>query len=599
MAKLTPDQAQALIKTPKNIISIQRAKRQQDQLMFHCEPVTDISDFSPAYKEHLSWVRSFMKDEEKMVRYTALLTAPNPNVTSTKTIFDELGKVFETDDKVLKYEFVSDEIEADANDFLSRQNLDDFWQVEAFDALRVAIASIVVVDMPSVQLTDRPEPYFYFVDINNVVDVTFKDKGEVDYLIFTRKDKKIVVIDEKSYMVFEKEKDGSDYILVGEPAVHSTYDEATGELTEGLGYAPATSFYDSPIAKTERINKKGPITASLSNLNWLLFWKVSKKYFDLYGAWPIIVSYKQNCTYRDEHGNECNEGYVNYDEFSYATGDAVSIPRQKACPVCSKRGMIGAGSRWTVDPPVDAADVDLMANPIKIIEVSNEKLEYVRDEQERLENEIYMDSVGWDGDAMNAQAVNENQVAANFESKESVLDNIQKQFERVRKFVTDTQFRFRYGDYFLRSTVFLGRNYFLQTVGDLTKQYNDAKNAGLPQYMIQSLRDKIARNQNRNNPEQAQRDFILSNLEPYPDMSLAQLTAMQVQFTDPDGYQIKINFNTFIQRFEREQMNIIEFASLIPFNTKISIIQSKLKDYAKEKAPIPRPITAGIEGSTV
>ena len=45
---------------------------------------------------------------------------------------------------------------------------------------------------------------------------------------------------------------------------------------------------------------------------------------------------------------------------------------------------------------------------------------------------------------------------------------------------------------------------------------------------------------------------------------------------------MKINFSNFIRRFERENINILEFGTEIPFNEKINIISNKLFDYARE-----------------
>ena len=45
-----------------------------------------------------------------------------------------------------------------------------------------------------------------------------------------------------------------------------------------------------------------------------------------------------------------------------------------------------------------------------------------------------------------------------------------------------------------------------------------------------------------------------------------------------------MNFNSLIRRFERENTNILEFGSAIPYARKIEIIKATLEDYAKESA---------------
>ena len=48
---------------------------------------------------------------------------------------------------------------------------------------------------------------------------------------------------------------------------------------------------------------------------------------------------------------------------------------------------------------------------------------------------------------------------------------------------------------------------------------------------------------------------------------------------------IKLNFADFIRRFERENMNIIEFGADIDYTNKISTIKEQLRQYATEAMP--------------
>ncbi len=588
MAKLSPEQAISLINAPVHKDKIAQAVKQEERLIFHCEPVQETKDLSSAYQDHLVWVSKFLPPD-KMKRYVPLLTAPVDTVQSTKTIFNELSKVFRADNRFIKFEFVTEEIETEANEYRARLNDEEFWKTEGFKALKIGINSIVVVDLPSVQLTPRPEPYYYLVNIKTVIDVEFFENGRVSYLIFKRRDGKIVVIDEQSYMVFQKPDQG-DIFMVSPPAIHSFYDQ-NDQLIDGLGYAPAKSYYKESIINTEFINKRGPLTDVLAKLDWLLFWRVSKKYFELYATWPLMVAYKRTCKYQDEEGNQCVEGFINYTTI-IANGNGIGeqiTHHQKACPSCSAQSSLGPGTKWEVDAPLDKDDVDLMLNPIKFIEVTTDKLDFVVTELERLENEIYLDVVGWDGDAITKEAVNEKQVDAGFVSKEAVLDVIKGEGQETQKFAMDTVFVLRYGNYFLRSVVDWGTNYFLKTEGELIEELQAAKNAGLPAFMIAEIRDKINRTANKNNPDRLTRNQILEQLEPYLDYKVGELIAFQVTDRDPINYIIKLNFNNFIQRFERENMNIVQFGSKIDFKQKISIIKQKLESYAKEQTvTIPR-----------
>ena len=77
--------------------------------------------------------------------------------------------------------------------------------------------------------------------------------------------------------------------------------------------------------------------------------------------------------------------------------------------------------------------------------------------------------------------------------------------------------------------------------------------------------------------------FILKHLEPYRHYTFDELMKLQEkQLLNQDSLKIKINFSTFVDRFERENMNIIEFGSQLDFDKKISIINEKFKEYVRE-----------------
>ena len=48
---------------------------------------------------------------------------------------------------------------------------------------------------------------------------------------------------------------------------------------------------------------------------------------------------------------------------------------------------------------------------------------------------------------------------------------------------------------------------------------------------------------------------------------------------DVNLVKLKINFSTFVERFERENINIIEFASNLSLKQKIDLIKNKLLEY--------------------
>jgi hypothetical protein len=601
--KLTVLQCIDILKKPRNLDLIVRAKKQEQRLAMHCEPVITQWRAGAALADYLRWVGSFLP-ADKFQRFQQLLTYPLETVDTTESIFDELSKFFDAPDADTRIEFTSPAYEEDFRWFMDEiAHDDDFWRDQAFKALQTEINSFIVVDLPREQLTSRPEPYISIVRIESIYDAILKERtGEPEYLVYWVGERTVVFLDELAYRIFEKQDDQVEWVMTFE-AIHSTYRQTVigtttvyGEVIDGLGYVPACPFWRHVINKENLFDKKGPLTAALGKLDWLLFWRTSKKYLDLYGAWPIIVTYKDECEYKDEQGNICEAGYINYMQ-----GETRC---QKRCPVCEAKGIIGPGSFWKVDPPQDKNDVDLLQNPVKIIEVSNDKLEYGYKEIERLEQEVFLNTVGYMNTNQTKEAINERQVKSLFESRETILDRIREQFDQNRKFALDTMAKLRYGNSYLRAEVFGGREYFLQSGDDIIRRYGDAKKAGLPQYEISRLRDAYSKTMFKNNAVQYQRAIILSQLEPYADYTPQELKDMGIDVIDPLGFYLKIHFVNYVSRFEREQMSVIEFGSAIPFASKISIINDKLLDYVKESIrknadapPITRPEPGGNGGS--
>ena len=77
--------------------------------------------------------------------------------------------------------------------------------------------------------------------------------------------------------------------------------------------------------------------------------------------------------------------------------------------------------------------------------------------------------------------------------------------------------------------------------------------------------------------------LILSELEPYRHLSREEVVELFSKgIIDETDMIVKLNFASFIRRFEREFINVLEFGTNMPYNNKIEFINQKLKDYASE-----------------
>ena len=191
--------------------------------------------------------------------------------------------------------------------------------------------------------------------------------------------------------------------------------------------------------------------------------------------------------------------------------------------------------------------------------------------------------VGTNEEVTTRDALNEQQIKANFESQSTVLKRVKKGFEEAQKFVDDTCCRLRYGKAFLSSSINYGTEFYLFTSDELRERYKKAKEAGMSEADLDALLQQIIETEYRHNPQMMQRMIILSDLEPYRHLTRNEVQGLYEKSLIPvEDLLIKFNFADFIKRFERENMNIIEFGAETDYDKKISTIKEQLKAYASE-----------------
>lgn len=114
---------------------------------------------------------------------------------------------------------------------------------------------------------------------------------------------------------------------------------------------------------------------------------------------------------------------------------------------------------------------------------------------------------------------------------------------------------------------------------------------------LDSLHKSIIETEHKTNPIELQRAIILNDIEPLRLQSLHEARELfKDGVIDKETFFVKLNFASYIDRFERENMNIIEFGSALPYEKKITILTDKIRDYAK--TDISKGIEAGASGES-
>ena len=576
---LVLEQIKQILQKPSKKKFIQQAVNMQNRLRFHTESNVSMYGVNAAANEFLTWVSKLLP-KDKFNIFLHLFKFPLATNAVAEDVYRELERVFHSRNSSSFYQFTSAELEEDWAKY-RRDKLNEplIWKTEGWKRMQVSPNSVLVVDLPEKQDSFRPEPYFYWLEIDSVIDYESADGVAFDWIIFKQPNDKIAVFDNESIRVYQLNDKKEISSLVSE-SKHS------------LGYCPARFFWTEQLNEESKSLKKNPLVKELSNLDWYLFFAISKQHLDLYAPYPIYSAYEADCNFENnETGEYCDGGFLRNSkgEFKILRDGTV-----EKCPCCSQKRIAGPGSFLEVPAPNQAEGIADMRNPVQITTIDRESLDYNVKECERLKNEIIVSVVGSGGNVSEKEAINETQVTANFESKSAVLNALKTNFELAQKFVEDTICKLRYGESFISSSINLGTEFYVFTIKELYSKYTLAKSNGASSSELDAISQQIIEVEYKNNPLMLQRMLILKQLEPYPHQTIDEvLKLFKEGLLEEKNVQLKINFSTFVERFERENINIIEFASNKPMREKIKIIQTKFLEYVTEI----RPTQAGEQKS--
>lgn len=564
------NQIKQILQKPSKRQVIQKAVNMQRRLRFHTETNIAVSDINQPTTIFLDWVKHLLP-KDKFNIFLQLFKFPLPTPAVVEDVYRELERVFYSRNSSSSYQFTDSELAEDwALYRKSNLNEPEVWKTMGWKRMQVSPNSILVIDLPQVQTTSRPEPYFYWLEIDAVVDyqLSKQDENLFEWLVFNQPEHRIAVFDDASIRVYQLNEKNEIQSLISE-AKHD------------LGYCPARFFWSTQLNEKNKDLKKNPITKELSNLDWYLFFSISKQHLDLYAPYPIYSAYEADCNFENnETGDYCDGGFLRNAKGEYKILNDGTVEK---CPCCSEKRIAGPGSFLEVPIPNQSEGVADMRNPVQITTIDKDSLDYNVNECARLKNEIVISVVGSGGTVSEKEAINETQVTANFESKTSVLNALKTNFELAQKFVEDTVCKLRYGGAFISSSVNWGTEFYVFTVTELYSKYKQAKDNGASNSELDAISQQILEVEYRNNPLVLQRMLILKQLEPYPHKTLDEVLKLyEKELLNENLVKLKINFSTLVEKFERENINIIEFASNKPMREKIDIINKKLLEYVTE-----------------
>ena len=567
---------------PKKKQIIQKAIQLQKRLRFHTETNIATSDIYQPTTTFLEWVKNFLPKDKYNI-FLNLFKFPLSTPAISEDIYRELERVFYSRNSSFSYQFTDQALLEDWHVYkLNTLNEPEIWKTRGWKQMQVSPNSILVVDLPVEQSSFRPEPYFYWLEIDDVIDYSTSNGTDLDYVIFKQQDDKIAVFDDVSIRVFKLNDKKEISGLVSE-AVHN------------LGFCPARFFWTTQLNEKNRELKRNPITKELSNLDWYLFFAISKQHLDLYAPYPIYSAYEADCNFENnETGDYCDGGFLRNSkgEFKFLANGLI-----EKCPCCGDKRIAGPGSFIEVPVPSQSEGIADLHEPVTITTVDKNSLEYNVTECVRLRNDIVTSVVGSGGTVSEKEAINETQVAANFESKTAVLTALKTNFELAQKFIEDTICKLRYGEAFISSSINWGTEFYVFTIKELYDKFKVAKDNGASEAELDAIAQQILEVEYRNNSLVMQRMLILKQLEPYPHSTRDEVVNFFSKgLLDKTKVLLKLNFSSYIDRFERENIDIVAFGNNLELKQKIKIINKKLLEYVSEEQ-YSTPEGEGASGS--
>ena len=548
---------------------IQKAIQIQKRLRFHTETNVAISDIYQPTTIFLDWVKNFLPKDKYNI-FLNLFKFPLTTPAITEDIYRELERVFYSRNSSFSYQFTDPALLEDWHVYkLNALNEPEIWKTTGWKQMQVSPNSILIVDLPTEQTSFRPEPYFYWLEIEDVIDYRTSNGTDLEYVIFKQQDNKIAVFDDLSIRVFKLNDKKEISGLVSE-AVHN------------LGFCPARFFWTTRLNEKNAELKRNPITKELSNFDWYLFFAISKQHLDLYAPYPIYSAYEADCNYENNMtGDYCDGGFLRNakGEFKFLANGLI-----EKCPCCGDRRIAGPGSFIEIPVPSQSEGIADLHEPVTITTVDKNSLEYNVAECVRLRNDIITSVVGSGGNVSEKEAINETQVAANFESKTAVLMALKTNFELAQKFIEDTICKLRYGDAFISSSINWGTEFYVFTIKELYDKYKTAKDNGASEAELDAITQQILEVEYRNNSLVMQRMLILKQLEPYPHSTREEIINLFSKgLLDKKKVSLKLNFSSYIDRFERENIDIVAFGNKLELKEKVKIIYKKLLEYVSEE----------------
>ena len=554
---------QQRLKEPINKTSIPGLIHHENRLRFHTEPNLSTVEATQVANQFLNWVSTLLP-KPKYQMFKRFFRTPIDTVQIVNEAYQAIEKIFEGRDPVQNFEFKDKELEADYLEYRQKLRIDEVMRTKVFECFKTAINTIVLIDLETEQTTERPEPYFTFVDISQAIDWKSTDTG-LEWVMLKHSADHVGFYDDQKYCLF-RVKD--DKII-----------ETVVDQEHGLGQCPANWAFNIPLTYRNPDKKAALISPTLGDLDYLLYFLISKKYSDQFAAWQIYWGYDSGCDYEQDIKDltyECEGGYLKNSEHGYLFGNDNGLHR---CPKC-ENNISGVGSFVAV--PAPDAETPNMAPPVGMVPTDVPGLEYVVSEIERRKSNFFQTVTGNPLESNN-QAMNREQILSLFESRMQTIMKWKKPFEDLQTWMETIICKLRYRDQFNSAFISYGTEFYLFSAGSLLDMYQGALKEGTDHMVLNILQDNFIESKYKNNAPALARHKTMLALDPFRHLKTAEVKDMyqagHIEFKD---YYLKANFSTLVMRFERVNGPLGEYLKDQPMHQRVEMIRAIINTFIQD-----------------
>ena len=519
------------IRKKQNSDSLDVATRQQKQLSYLTTSEIQ-EDIRVGYFEEyvdrkyynedvfLNWVKQVLK-VDNFLSFAKYFRNPNPSSALINSrIKEPLSRVFFSEDSYFKYVINGQDVE-------DPEELKDNFDNRLFNAVLFHHNDIIVHDLEKLNT-----PYREFICIDKVVSIDVKNE-EIRKLAYTGKIERdgeeiygYVYLDTEKYEFYTKDFN----LLISEP--------------HDYGKCPAT-FVVSKMFDRDEVIKESIFThvrASLEEYNFLV---TLQRMSNANGVLPITVT---------PDIDQESEGSLDFDAGTNEPMGANQIGSQVSEEARGNAGAGGgsimqAGTNASVPVPMKndgSMDMELLKNFITFYYLPVEASTFLDKRINELEQKIIINLIG-DYSEGNEASMTEMQVSKGYVSKEDKLRWVSNTMSYSRGLSDNMFLGLKYGSQNVKTDIFFGSDFFLQTQGVLYDMFAKAPNA----IERKNILVRVAQRRNMYNKEKSKKEVILYKLMPYTsdkDFDYANDKGI----VDPVNFEYQTRFSYWVGMFESE-----------------------------------------------